>query len=445
MPAPTPRRAIRWLAALIVLPAVLSLGACGDSDGSDDASVSVVTTTTVLTDFARVVAGSRLEDGTVSVVGLLRPGVDPHDFEPSVADTLAVARADVILINGAGFEGFLQKLIESAEPSVEVTDTSEDADLRPGDPHLWHDPRNAAVMVGHVADALVAADPEGSDVYRANEAAYLEELTALDQEIGEELSTLSHRGLVTNHDALGYYADRYGLDVIGAVIPSFDSAAEMSAADVDALVSAIRATGAPAVFAEASLPPAAARAVAEEAGVIEHMKAICNAVGLGVIYYARDNTKLSPAGLEKLAEACPNFIGYKDGIGDLQLMQRVHYRLGDRLVHIGGLPTAEVFAQPYLEMGVTTYSSAVFNFVPELALRFYKAVRQRDAATIDALMKSFYLPLIDLRDKKKGYAVSMIKAGAEIVGRSAGKVRSPLTELDAAERDVLRGLIEAHV
>ena len=184
--------------------------------------------------------------------------------------------------------------------------------------------------------------------------------------------------------------------------------------------------------------------VAEEAGVIEHMKAICNAVGLGVIYYARDNTKLSPAGLEKLAEICPNFIGYKDGIGDLQLMQRVHYRLGDRLVHIGGLPTAEVFAQPYLEMGVTTYSSAVFNFAPELALRFYKAVRQRDAATVDALMKTFYLPLIDLRDKKKGYAVSMIKAGADLVGRSAGKVRPPLTDLDAAERDVLRGLIEAH-
>jgi 5-dehydro-4-deoxyglucarate dehydratase len=183
---------------------------------------------------------------------------------------------------------------------------------------------------------------------------------------------------------------------------------------------------------------------AEEAGVIAHMQAICRAVGIGVIYYARDNTRLSPAGLEQLAEACPNFIGYKDGVGDLQLMQRVHYRLGDRLVHIGGLPTAEVFAQPYLEMGVTTYSSAVFNFVPELALSFYKAVRARDAKTIDSLMKSFYLPLIDLRDKKRGYAVSMIKAGADLVGRPAGKVRSPLTELDAAEREILRGLIEKH-
>lgn len=183
---------------------------------------------------------------------------------------------------------------------------------------------------------------------------------------------------------------------------------------------------------------------AEEQGVIAHMQAICRSVGLGVIYYARDNTRLSPAGLEQLAESCPNFIGYKDGIGDLQLMQRVAHRLGDRVVHIGGLPTAEVFAQPYLEMGVTTYSSAVFNFVPELALRFYSAVRQRDTKVIDGLMKSFYLPLIELRDKKRGYAVSMIKSGAELVGRPAGKVRTPLTELDAAERRVLADLIAAH-
>jgi 5-dehydro-4-deoxyglucarate dehydratase len=183
---------------------------------------------------------------------------------------------------------------------------------------------------------------------------------------------------------------------------------------------------------------------AEEQGVIAHMQAICDAVGLGVIYYARDNTRLSPAGLEKLAEACPNFIGYKDGIGDLQLMQRVAHRLGDRVVHIGGLPTAEVFAQPYLEMGVTTYSSAVFNFVPELALRFYNAVRQRDTAVVDGLMKSFYLPLIELRDRKRGYAVSMIKAGADLVGRSAGKVRTPLTELDASERQILADLIAAN-
>jgi len=183
---------------------------------------------------------------------------------------------------------------------------------------------------------------------------------------------------------------------------------------------------------------------AEEAGVLAHMTAICRAVDIGVVYYARDNTRLSPASLEQLASSCPNFIGYKDGIGDVQLMQRVAHRLGDRVVHIGGLPTAEVFAQPYLEMGVTTYSSAVFNFVPELALRFYRAVRARDTATLDKLMTGFYLPLIELRDRKKGYAVSMIKAGAELVGHPAGKVRSPLTDLDRAERDTLAALIAAN-
>ncbi len=182
----------------------------------------------------------------------------------------------------------------------------------------------------------------------------------------------------------------------------------------------------------------------EQEGIVAHMKAICDAVGIGVIYYARDNTRLTPDSLARLAEMCPNLIGYKDGIGDLQLMVQVASRIGNRMVHIGGLPTAEVFAQPYLEMGVTTYSSAVFNFVPDLALRFYAAVRQRDSATVQDLLRSFYLPLIELRDRKRGYAVSMIKAGAEIIGYPAGKVRTPLTELDADEREILAELIAAH-
>jgi len=183
---------------------------------------------------------------------------------------------------------------------------------------------------------------------------------------------------------------------------------------------------------------------AEQEGIIAHMQAICDAVGIGVIYYARDNTRLTPDSLARLAELCPNLIGYKDGIGDLQLMVEVATKIGDRMVHIGGLPTAEVFAQPYLEMGVTTYSSAVFNFVPELALRFYRAVRQRDSETVQALLRSFYLPLIALRDRKRGYAVSLIKAGTDLVGHPAGKVRSPLTNLDDSEREALAQLIAAH-
>lgn len=183
---------------------------------------------------------------------------------------------------------------------------------------------------------------------------------------------------------------------------------------------------------------------AEQDGIVAHISAICQAVDIGVIYYARDNTHLTPDNLARLADLHPNFIGYKDGIGDVQLMVKVASKLGDRLTYIGGLPTAEVFAQPYLEMGVTTYSSAVFNFVPELALRFYNAIRAKEQPVIDGLLKTFYLPLIELRDRKRGYAVSMIKAGAAIVGHAAGPVRSPLTELSAVDHDELARLIAAN-
>jgi 5-dehydro-4-deoxyglucarate dehydratase len=114
-------------------------------------------------------------------------------------------------------------------------------------------------------------------------------------------------------------------------------------------------------------------------------------------------------------------------------MTRVHSRIGDRLTYVGGLPTAETFALPYLDMGVTTYSSAVFNFVPEFATAFYAAVRRRDHATIDAGLRNFILPLIAIRNRKKGYAVSMIKAGMKVIGRNSGPVRTPLTDLTESE------------
>src|SRR4029077_14558996 len=107
--------------------------------------------------------------------------------------------------------------------------------------------------------------------------------------------------------------------------------------------------------------------------------------------------------------------------------------IGDRLTYIGGLPTAETFALPYLDMGVTTYSSAVFNFVPGFATQFYAAVRRRDHKAIHAGLKDFSLPLIAIRNRKRGYAVSMIKAGMKVIGRDSGPVRPPLTDLNEAE------------
>ncbi len=171
----------------------------------------------------------------------------------------------------------------------------------------------------------------------------------------------------------------------------------------------------------------------EQAGLAAHVEAVCASTRLGVIVYNRDNAMLNEDTLAGLCDRCPNLVGYKDGVGDIELMTRVRSRLGDRLTYVGGLPTAETFALPYLDMGVTTYSSAVFNFVPKFATDFYAAVRRRDHAAIDAGLKNFILPLIAIRNRKKGYAVSIIKAGMKIIGRDSGPVRSPLTDLNETE------------
>jgi 5-dehydro-4-deoxyglucarate dehydratase len=179
----------------------------------------------------------------------------------------------------------------------------------------------------------------------------------------------------------------------------------------------------------------------EQEGLAAHIEAVCAATKLGVIVYNRDNAIISETTLQKLCDTCPNLVGYKDGIGDIELMTRVYSRLGDRLTYIGGLPTAETFALPYLEMGVTTYSSAVFNFVPEFATNFYAAVRRRDRETVHQGLRDFILPLIAIRNRKKGYAVSIIKAGMKVIGRDSGPVRSPLTDLDAGEIAELTALV----
>jgi hypothetical protein len=139
--------------------------------------------------------------------------------------------------------------------------------------------------------------------------------------------------------------------------------------------------------------------------------------------------------LERLCDRCPNLVGFKDGYGDIELMTRIYARMGDRLTYIGGLPTAETFALPYLEMGVTTYSSAIFNFLPSLRRTFYAAVRRRDHAEVFKQLRDFVLPYIDIRNRRKGYAVSIVKAGMRAVGRPAGPVRTPLTDLDASEME----------
>ena len=181
---------------------------------------------------------------------------------------------------------------------------------------------------------------------------------------------------------------------------------------------------------------------ADAEGISRHVAAVCQAVKIGIIVYNRNVCRLGPDALEKLAAQCPNLIGFKDGIGDLELMVSVRRRMGDRFAYLGGLPTAEFFAAPYKAMGVPVYSSAVFNFIPKTAMDFYRAIAADDHATCNRLLDQFFMPYAAIRNKRPGYAVSIIKAGADLVGRSAGPVRTPLMDCNAEERAALKVLID---
>ncbi|MFE7035299.1 5-dehydro-4-deoxyglucarate dehydratase [Streptomyces sp. NPDC057621] len=180
---------------------------------------------------------------------------------------------------------------------------------------------------------------------------------------------------------------------------------------------------------------------ADQEGLARHVEAVCRSTSLGVVIYSRANAVYSADTVARLADTCPNLIGYKDGVGDIDTMTRVYTRLGDRLTYIGGLPTAETFALPYLELGVTTYSSAIFNFLPEFALAFYTAVRARRHDTVTRMLTDFVLPYTEIRNRRAGYAVGIVKAGLTATGHSAGPVRPPLTDLTPAEQEELTALI----
>jgi 5-dehydro-4-deoxyglucarate dehydratase len=182
---------------------------------------------------------------------------------------------------------------------------------------------------------------------------------------------------------------------------------------------------------------------ATQDGLVAHVEAVCRSVKIGVIVYNRGATRLLPASLARLAERCPNLVGYKDGLGDIELMVAVRQKMGDRFAYLGGLPTAEVYATAYKALGVPVYSSAVFNFIPRTAVEFYNAYAAGDTVTTGRLLDSFFLPYLDIRNRGPGYAVSIVKAGATAVGHSAGPVRPPLSDLKPAEVEALRELIAA--
>lgn len=177
-------------------------------------------------------------------------------------------------------------------------------------------------------------------------------------------------------------------------------------------------------------------------GAYQYAKTIMKNTSLPVIYYNRGNGVLSSEYIQRLADECDNLIGLKDGTGNIQDLNDTIKSVGKRLSYIGGVPTAEIISEAYLSIGVNTYSSAVFNFVPDLANHFYAALRAGKKDTVNKIIKEFFVPFVRLRSKKNGYAVSLIKAGAKIIGRSAGDVRTPLTMPTAEETAQLEKLIQ---
>jgi zinc/manganese transport system substrate-binding protein/manganese/iron transport system substrate-binding protein len=236
-------------------------------------TIRVLATTTEVQDFVRNVGGDR-----IAVIPVMQPDEDPHDYQPTAADARAFSDADVIFANGVGLETWFDSLAANARPGVPVVKLGEqsgialrggDADEPLGDPHVWFDPTNVQRMVANIRDTLDAVDPAGQTTYDANAAAYIGQLDQLDRDIMAQWATVptEQRRLVTNHDALGYYVDRYGLTFVGSVIPSLSSEAQPSAAETQRLIQAIRAQGVRAIFTESSINPQLAQQIAQQAGV----------------------------------------------------------------------------------------------------------------------------------------------------------------------------------
>jgi 5-dehydro-4-deoxyglucarate dehydratase len=181
----------------------------------------------------------------------------------------------------------------------------------------------------------------------------------------------------------------------------------------------------------------------EQAGLAAYVRAVIASTGLPLIVYSRDNGIFRPDTLLRLADSCPTLIGVKDGTGDLDLVLETRRRTLGRLLLINGAPTAEMLAAQTLAIGVTAYSSAVFAFAPVIAKAFYDAVVANDRLRQDALLDAFYFPYSVIRRRRAGNAVSIVKAGLKVTGRSAGPVRPPLLDLDEKDCAELAALLEA--
>lgn len=258
---------------LIVLLTVFTLlvAGCTPASSSPTSDLAILTSTTFLADIARNVAGDRLK-----VEALLPLEADPHSYQPTPQDAAKIADSKLLIVNGMEYEHFIESLLENAGGERKVIEASagisprEDAGGEHGaDPHMWLDPNLVVAYVENIRNGLIQFDPEGEAGYRSNAEAYIAELKDLDAWIVEQVSQVpsERRLLVTNHEALGYFAERYGFTIAGAVIESFSSGASPSAGQMAGLIGQIQSSGAPAIFLDASDNEALARQIAAETGV----------------------------------------------------------------------------------------------------------------------------------------------------------------------------------
>jgi len=254
-----------------VLPWILSLLLIGTLSSCGSPRPDILTTTTILADVARNVAGDELVTQS-----LLPFGADPHSYQPVPQDTKKVNEAKVLIVNGAGYERSLETLLANAGNKQEVievstslrllTDPNNDQEV---DPHLWLDPSNVIVYVDNIREGLTQFNPDGADVYQANARTYTTQLHELDAWINGQVAQIppKRRVLVTNHEALGYFAERYGFTVVGAIIESFSSDASPSAQQMADIVDRVKLFEVPAIFLDAPDNPALAQQIASETGV----------------------------------------------------------------------------------------------------------------------------------------------------------------------------------
>jgi ABC-type Zn uptake system ZnuABC Zn-binding protein ZnuA len=258
----------------LLVASLLALAGCSAAsqpDRGSDGGINVIATTTIVGDIVSNIGGQ-----AISLTTLLPVGVDPHSFEPTPQDIALIADADLVFINGAGLEAFMDRLIQNSGTQAEIISVSEGIALRDppaeeagehqdehaneaeeGDPHTWTDPNNVLIWVDHIVNALNRQDPANQAAFQANAEKYRQELAILDEWIQQQVAEIPaiNRQLVTDHEVFGYFADRYGFTQAGTVIPGYSTAAQPSAQEIAALEDSIRSLGVRAIFVGNTVNP----------------------------------------------------------------------------------------------------------------------------------------------------------------------------------------------